>query len=331
MIGKPQPVGPATAPATGWFLLAHQLPAGAAYLRVKIWRQLREAGAVALKNSLYVLPRTDETRDAFLHLLRQIEQGGGEGALCEAKFVAGLRDGQIETLFNTARDADYQALAKSLRAQASRRTKNRETELKLKLQKGRQQLAQIVKIDFFDAGGRQAVEAVLSQLEHSLIARTDGKAFTHAAMPSLRGRTWVTRRDMHVDRIASAWLIRRFIDPKAKFKFVATKSYRHAQGELRFDMADGEFTHEGDKCSFEVLLERSGVSDRALTAIAEIVHDLDLQDRKFDRPETSGIGHIIEGICASQSEDAARIARGSVMLDDIHARFSRKTRPITKA
>ena len=326
MIGKTQPEAPSSAPATGWFLLAHQLPAGAAYLRVKIWRQLRETGAVALKNSLYVLPRTEQARDAFLHLLRQIEQGGGEGALCAAEFVAGQSDGQIKAQFNAARDGDYQSLAKSLRAQATRRRKNREAELKLKLQKARQQLAQITRIDFFGAAGRQTVDALLSQLDHSLIARTDGKALSRVEMPALRGRVWITRRDVHVDRIASAWLIRRFIDPKAKFKFVATKNYRHAKGELRFDMADGEFTHEGDKCSFEVLLERTGVSDRALIAIAQIVHNLDLQDRKFDRPESSGIGHLIEGICAGQSEDAARIARGSVMLDDLYANFSRKKR-----
>jgi hypothetical protein len=129
------------------------------------------------------------------------------------------------------------------------------------------------------------------------------------AMPPFCERLWVTRQDVHVDRIASAWLIRRFIDPKPQSKFVTPKSYRHAQGELRFDMADAEFTHEGDKCSFEVLLDKTGVSDTALTAIAEIVHDLDLKDRKFDRAETSGIGHVIEGICATQSGDMDRIAR----------------------
>ncbi len=96
-------------------------------------------------------------------------------------------------------------------------------------------------------------------------------------------------------------------------------------GEFRFDMADGEFTHEGDKCSFEVLLERTGVSNAALAAIAEIIHNLDLKDQKFDRPETSGIGHIIEGICASQGEDMARIARGAAMLDDTYEQFRSRT------
>jgi hypothetical protein len=308
--------------APGWLLLVHQLPATPAYLRVKIWRQLRDNGAVALKNAVYLLPRTAESREAFRRLLRQIEQSGGNGALCEAMFADGLRDSQIKDLFNAARDTDYQALAKDLRAQAGRRRKSREAELNLKLEKARQRLAQIARIDFFGADGRRNVETLLSKLEHSPIVR-EGNSSAAINPNSFSGKLWVTRRDVHVDRIASAWLIRRFIDSKAKFKFIAPKSYRPVSGELRFDMADGEFTHEGDKCSFEVLLERAGVSDKALSAIAQIIHNLDLKDGKFDRPETAGIGHIVEGICESQSEDAARIARGSAMLDDLYARFRR--------
>jgi hypothetical protein len=307
--------------SSGWLLLVHQLPARPAYLRVKIWRQFRDSGAVALKNAVYLLPRTAECRAVFQRLLRQIEQSGGSGALCEARFADGLRDSEVKDLFNAARDADYQALAKDLRGQAGRRRKSRDGDLKLKLEKARQRLAQIAKIDFFGANGRRGVEPLLSQLEHSHIVKAGGVAA--GVSGALSARLWVTRQGVHVDRIASAWLIRRFLDPKAKFKFVAPKSYRHAVGELRFDMADAEFTHEGDKCSFEVLLEETRVSDAALAAIAEIVHNLDLKDGKFDRPEAAGIGHIIEGICESQSEDAARIARGSAMLDDLYARFRR--------
>jgi hypothetical protein len=306
----------------GWLLLVHQLPATPAYLRVKIWRQLRDSGAVTLKNAVYLLPRRAEGREAFQHLLRQIEQSGGNGALCEAEFVAGLPDSRIKELFNAARDADYQALAKDLRVQTGRRTKSREAELDLKLEKARRRLAEIARIDFFGADGRRSVEALISKLEHGPIVK-DGGGGAAVNPRNFSGRVWVTRQGVHVDRIASAWLIRRFIDPKAKFKFIAPKSHRHVAGELRFDMADAEFTHEGDKCSFEVLLEKAGVADAALSAIAQIIHNLDLQDGKFDRPETAGIGHVIGGICDSQREDTARIARGSAMLDDLYARFRR--------
>ena len=305
-----------------WLLLVHQLPPKPAYLRVKIWRRLREIGAVALKNSLYVLPRTKQTIGDLQQLLALIEKSGGEGVICDSAFVAGLRDDQVQDLFNSARNADYQTLAKNLRQRAGRRKKN-DAELKPALEKARQQLAQIAKIDFFGAAGGRTVEALLSQLEHSPIVRSEniGKALDKS---SLTGRTWVTRQGVHVDRIACAWLIRRFIDPKAKFKFVAAKPYRQASGELRFDMADAEFTHEGDKCSFEVLLEKLCIGDKALGAIGEIIHDLDLKDGKFGRPETVGIGHVIAGICRTQGQDEARIARGKELFDDTYEQFRQR-------
>ena len=306
-----------------WLLLVHQLPPRPAYLRVKIWRRLRSIGAVALKNSIYVLPRSGQSKEDFRLLLGEIEQSGGEGVVCEAEFMAGLSDNQVRGLFNAARDADYQALAKGLRAQAYRRRKNRDAELKLKLEKTRQRLAQIARIDFFGAGGRQIVEALLSRMEHSPIVKTDGSTNGPMDIPSLGGRIWVTRQGVHVDRIACAWLIRRFVDPKARFKFVSEKRYRHTPGELRFDMANAEFTHEGDACSFEVLLRRMKSADMALAAIAQIVHDLDLKDGKFGRPETSGIEHVIEGICVTQTNDLDRILRGSAIWDDAYERFRR--------
>jgi hypothetical protein len=306
-----------------WLLLVHQLPAKPAYLRVKIWRRLRDIGAIALKNSIYVLPQTPQTSQNFRRVLEQIGQSKGEGVLCESEFVAGLSDRDVQNLFNKARDADYQALAKVLSKRVGKRTKNRDTEIRLELEKARQQLAQIEKIDFFGAGGRQTVESLMSRLEHVPIVKAD-KAKDETApvgLASYAAQVWVTRKGVHIDRIACAWLIRRFIDPKAKFKFVSGKTYRHASGELRFDMANAEFTHEGDACSFEVFLARMNSKDGALAAIAEIVHNLDLKDQKFDRPESSGIGHIVEGICATQGDDLDRIARGSVVFDDAYERF----------
>ena len=130
-----------------------------------------------------------------------------------------------------------------------------------------------------------------------------------APAEALRGRVWVTRRGVYVDRIASAWLIRRFIDPDARFKFVPAKGYEPAPGELRFDMYEGEFTHEGDRCTFEVLLSRAGLDDPALAAIGEIVHDIDLKDAKFGRPEATGIAHLIEGVGRTARFDPNRTKR----------------------
>jgi hypothetical protein len=143
-------------------------------------------------------------------------------------------------------------------------------------------------------------------------------------MNDLIGKTWVTHRDVHVDRIACAWLIRRFIDPAARFKFVTAKNYEAHSGELRFDLFNGEFTHEGDMCSFEVFVSRLGMDDPALHAIAEIVHDIDLKDGKFGRERTAGIAHVIAGICMSHKDDLARIDRGSALFDDTYEYFRKK-------
>jgi hypothetical protein len=145
-------------------------------------------------------------------------------------------------------------------------------------------------------------------------------------LETLRNRTWVTREGVYADRIASAWLIRRFIDAEARFKFVSGKGYRPHEGELRFDMFEAEFTHEGDKCTFEVLLERAGLKDTALRAIAEIIHDIDLKDDKFGRTEVAGIRTLIDGIRVSTSDDTRRIERGTEVFNDLYEFFRKKRR-----
>jgi len=181
--------------------------------------------------------------------------------------------------------------------------------------------ARVVAIDFFGANARETLDGLLATLgtllqEHGPMRMIQGD--TSGGDDALAGRVWVTRAGVHVDRIASAWLIRRFIDPDARFKFVPAKGYVPEPGELRFDMFEAEFTHESDKCTYEVLLTRAGLSDPALAAIGEIVHDIDLKDGKFGREEASGIARLVEGIAATTEDDGRRIERGSAMLDDLY-------------
>lgn len=137
----------------------------------------------------------------------------------------------------------------------------------------------------------------------------------------LKGRLWVTRKGVHVDRIACSWLIRRFIDPEAIIRFVPGKGYEPKPGELRFDMFEGEITHEGNRCSFEVLLTRAGLSNPALQAVSEIVHDIDLKDGKFGHEETTGIASLISGVCAANQQDEGRITQGAAVLDNLYQHF----------
>jgi hypothetical protein len=136
------------------------------------------------------------------------------------------------------------------------------------------------------------------------------------------GRTWVTRRDIHVDRMASAWLIRCFIDPQARFKFVAPRGYRPGPGELRFDMYDAEYTHEGERCTFQVLLARFGLTDSGLAAIGEIIRDIDCKDSKYGRAETAGIAALIEGVGGATADDEERLARGTPIFEGLLGHFT---------
>ncbi|MGH8952964.1 MAG: chromate resistance protein ChrB domain-containing protein, partial [Acidimicrobiia bacterium] len=115
---------------------------------------------------------------------------------------------------------------------------------------------------------------------------------------------------------------RRFIDPEACFKFVEPTGYQPSEGELRFDMFDGEFTHEGERCTFETLLQRFGLEeDAGLAAIAEIVHDLDLKENRYGRAEAAGVASILAGIALANDDDGTRIERGSAMFDDLYENF----------
>ena len=315
-----------------WLLLIHQLPTKPAYFRVKIWRRLQGIGAVAMKSTVYALPANGETQEDFEWLLKEIIEGGGEAMVCEARLIDGLSDAQARALFDAARDEDYQAIAQETRglsAKVDAATDQKErAEWRAQARRLRKRLADIVAIDFFGATGRLVAEGLLHGLEGRIAEdqemTKDQARMTRQATSSLKKRTWVTRKGVYVDRIASAWLIRRFIDPEATILFVPGKDYVPNEGELRFDMFDGEFTHEGDRCTFEVLLVRAGLNDAALHAIAEIVHDIDLKDGKFGREETPGIAHLIAGIAAANANDEDRVAQGAPVFDNLYQYFRSK-------
>jgi len=320
----------ATAPGR-WLLLVHQIPAKPAYLRVKVWRRLQSIGAVAVKNAVYALPAGEQAQEDFAWLLREIAEGGGEAMICEARLVDGLTDEEVRGLFDAARDHDYDAIAKEARALAAglRRKAGPQQRAEARAQLARLcvRQAQIVALDFFGANGREAADGLIAGLEEALREEKAAEPLavaTAGPLAELQGRVWVTRHGVHVDRIACAWLVRRFIDPDARFKFVPPRGYVPMAGELRFDMFQAEFTHEGDRCSVEVLLARSGLRDPALQAIAEIVHDIDLKDGKFGREECPGIKSLIAGVAMTHSDDEARIAAGTTILDNLYAYFRKK-------
>jgi hypothetical protein len=312
-----------------WLLFIHQIPPEPAYLRVKVGRRLARLGAVALKNSVYVLPRSESAVEDFQWVRRELVEGGGEATVVDAQFVDGVSDAEIETLFRDARDGEYRDIAGELRGITKRvsakLTEPKRAEIAAELARHERRLEEIATIDFFGASGREVASGLLSEIRRRIQADKAPAAKGGAvSLEQYRKRTWVTRAGIHVDRIASAWLIQRFIDAEARFKFVSPQGYEPAKREIRFDMAQAEFSHEGDACTFEVLCERMRLREPGLRAIAEIVHDIDLKDGKYARPETDGVAAMIAGLALAQRDDEDRLEHGGRLFDHLLVYFAKK-------
>lgn len=271
---------------------------------------------MALKGSVYALPRRDDCLEDFDWIAEEARAGGGDAWVCEAEFPDRKVDRDLVARFQADRDADYAALLAELGE--ARGT----PDLPARLTRARKRLDEIERIDFFQSKGRAAVEALLHAL-HRRIERRQAmsKEPKRKGKTGLVGRTWVTRPGVKVDRISSAWFVRRFVDPKARFRFIDPKKEEPRPGEIGFDMVGGEFTHEGSRCTLETLVRRTAVRNPALRPIVEIVHDIDLKDGKFGRPETAGVAQVLTGLFAASSDDPTRLARGFALFDDLYASF----------
>jgi hypothetical protein len=298
-----------------WLLLIHRLPPKPAYLRVKVSRRLQKIGAVALKNTVYLLPTGDEAREDFAWIAQEVRRAGGEAVVGELTLIDGITNREVEQLFRTARSEDADSIA---RAASELLAKPPKAGVQPALRTLERRLKAVKTIDFFGAEGLTKATGLLQRLKEGDVpeARTNERSWS---IDKLRGLTWVTRSGVRVDRIASAWLVRRFVDPEARFRFVDAKTCGAAVGELRFDMFEGELTHEGDCCTFEVILNKLGLSERGLRDVAEIIHDIDLKDGRYGRPETDGVAALIAGVCQAAVSDDERLARGFVLLDGLLA------------
>lgn len=294
-----------------WLVLIHQLPPKPDYVRVKVRRKLQRIGAVALKNSVYVLPGTDDALEDFQWLRREIIAEGGEAMLLDSDFLEGVPNGVLEQMGREERDREYRELLDSVNSMTTASVAD--------IARLRRQLAEIVRRDHFGAPGRDAAEFAVKAL-----GERESQAASEPAIVAHQGATWVTRAGVKVDRMASAWLIRRWIDQHASFRFATGDHPVTEPHEIRFDMFDGGFTHIGDRCTLEVLINHFGITDPALSVIAEVVHDIDVKDEKFARPETDGVAALIDGIVTTVPDDVDRLAAGAQLFERLYAAFSRK-------
>lgn len=309
-----------------WLILVHRIPPRPLYLRAKMRQRLADVGAIAVKNAVYLLPHGSDALEDLQWIAQEIVTGGGDAHLFEGDFVDGVANDAAIAQFREARNADYDALAADAQA-AMKAARSAAAVGELTTSHGRltRRLEEIRRIDFFDADRRTAAEEALAAIETRL--QKDRKEETRMlkAKPDLRGRTWVTRPGVKIDRMASAWFIRRFVDPKARFRFVEPNAPKK-DGEVRFDMVGGDFTHEEDRCTFETLVGRVGLPDKGVRAIAEIVHDLDLKDGKFGRAEAAGVRMMLDGLMARTESDDERIERALLLFDDLHEALGSRAR-----
>jgi hypothetical protein len=297
-------------------MLVHQLPPEPPALRVRIWRRLLALGALQLKSSVYLLPESEGSLEDFAWLVEEIRSGGGEATVWRATAVEGVRDAGIVAQFQEAAGAEYAELEQAARAL---RSVESGPERKRALARLRARFREVEAHDHFAAPRREVVGAVLDALQGAAERPAESAARQEEAkaVDDFRGKTWVTRENVRVDRMTSAWLIRRFIDPQARFAFTRDKQYAAQAGELRFDMYAGEFTHEGELCTFEVLLRRFALRDPGLARLGEIVHDIDLKEHRYGHPETPGIAAVLAGFAERIPDDGARIEAACVMLDGL--------------
>lgn len=326
---------PPAHPTGRWLLLMPQVPDGDASARVQVWRVLSRSGAALLRNGVWLLPSTPERQQQASALTVELAEQGAQCVVLAASLVDGLSDAEIERLFRDARTLDYDALHKELtklqrtlvRAAARRPAKRAsrtnaahatpDAAARRKLVALERRLAELRAITFVATPRQRDVELLLAELRAQLIAAPGA-----VTAEGYRGRTWVTRRGVFVDRIASAWLIRRFIDPTAIFRFIDPALEAVSAGELRFDIRGGEFGHEEDRCTFETLCVRFSLDEPGHRAIGEMVHDLDCRDLRYQRPETAGLRRLLDGIAAETLDDLARIERATPMLDLLFTAFA---------
>lgn len=316
-----------------WLLFFYSIPSKPVASRVKIWRKLTRVGALPFKGAVYILPDNEENLEYFQWLVSEVVSMGGEGAFVKVDKVETENNEEIIHLFNEQREREYRRVEKGLEEIERRLAgiKKRgaipsEKRLLKQFSTMVREFEEIRKIDFFSSRGGEVVKrrVKIMELEIKRIAGPEIKKQQVVIVPTsikdYQGKIWITRRNLFVDRMASAWLIKRFVDKEAVFKFMEEREMVNLnKNMILFDVRGGEFTHVSDMCTFEIILKSFGLKDKALKRIAELVHEIDLKDGKYDSPEAKGIEEILKGIKKMSKDDADALERGLAVFETLYA------------
>lgn len=310
-----------------WLILIHQIPAKPTYFRAKIWRRLQQIGAIPIKQAVYTMPKTDQSLEDLGWIAKETIDQGGEAIILDACLLEGLTDKQVIHLFQKARRADYEKILEDGRSLMSSYHSQQVSDsflsdCKASLRRLRKTFKATVSIDFFPVPEQGQVETYLDDIESTLDQLSEPNVTHVSKNIKISGYTWVTRSNVFVDRMASAWFIKRFIDKNVLFKFVEAIHYQPGKDELRFDMNEAEYTHQNDMCTFEVLVQTFCPQNSGLVQIAKLVHDIDLKDDSYGLPETAGILVVLESIVATNQDDLKRIELASTIFDGLLMSYS---------
>jgi hypothetical protein len=302
-----------------WLLLLYRLPTAKNTEHVNLWRKLKEFGALSLKTSAYLLPDSPLHFERFQGLSQQIRDGGGDATLIRVAEIENFSFEAVTALFGEARAADYDGLQSALAVLLKRKPKRPDESFRAEIEILQIRFEAIRGIDFFESPRAHDVENLFRRLKEP---NTGVKAKGLALLPrDYRGKTWLTRPRPEIDRVGSAWLIRKCVDPEAVFVFGT--QLRKFPTAIPFDMLDVEFTHNGDDCSFETLLKRFRIEDELLQKIAEMIHDADLEDDKFHRHECVAIDQMLKGWAKLGSSDEEILEKGFACLDALQVSLKR--------
>jgi hypothetical protein len=331
--GRKESAAPGDTTARGaakWLMLVHLLPATPSNVRVKTWRRLQSVGAVGLKNSVYVLPNSAQAREDFEWIKTEIVAMKGSANILVAETLDPATEQEIVAAFQRARATEYallqrdaQDLLKKLRTArnvAAHRAQAARTARQL-----RERWSAVQTVDFFQAPAREESGAVLDLLERRLAGDRAGSKNISVEGGTLMKeeytrKTWVTRPRPGIDRMASAWLIRRFIDSEAKFIFAPKAEEKPSA--VPFDMYGVQFSHEGNRCTFETLARLFRVTGQAIERIGQIVHNLDLKDKQYQVPEEAVVGRLVEGLRQVYQDDQELLERGMDMFEALYRSFT---------
>jgi len=295
---------------SGWLLLTFTLPTKRASQRVEVWRKLQRYGTVPLGNSGYLLPKDGSNEERFQWLATSIRKYGGDASVVHVNSIDNMTTPQLIGRFAEARAKDYQELIRELHTFSSKREEGKGAG---RLNRLRNRFQEIVEVDFFASPLQVRVRELL---EHAGSLRAEGGT-GHVDAKKYKNRIWVTRPRPGVDRCASAWLIRRFIDPKARFTFAPED--RVPAGTVPFDMFHEEgFGHRGDDCTFETLEKQFRVKDARVAVIGQIIHDADLLDERFGRKEGYGMDEVLKGWARQGIPDDKLLERGMELVEGLY-------------